>query len=143
MPLRVNATEYADKWARRTAAAVPDYTSGIDRVSTAPGVAAAASAERMRAGINEAIDSGRWAANVGSVSLTEWQNAAKTKGSARLADGVNQAKMKVEEIARINLANIERVVDQVRRLPSATFQDRLQRMVQYATQMNQNKVRRA
>lgn len=142
MPLRVNATEYADKWARRTSGAVQDYVSGVDRVTQAPGTAAAQAQDKMRAGINEAIDSGRWAANVGSVSLTEWQDAAKTKGQARLADGVNQAKMKVEEIARINLANIERVVDAVRRLPNATFQDRLNRMTTYATQMNQNKVRR-
>lgn len=143
MPLRVNAQEYAEKWSRRTSAAVPDYTAGVDRVQTAPGAAAAQAEAAMRAGINEAIDSGRWAANVGSVSLNDWQEATKTKGAARLADGVNSARMKVEEIARINLANIERVTDRVRRLPKATFNDRLQRMIQYATEMNQNKVRRS
>lgn len=142
MPLRVNAQEYAEKWARRTSGAVQDYVAGVNRVSTAPGQEAANAQEAMRAGINEAIDSGRWAANVGSVSLSDWQDAARTKGQARLADGVNSAKDKVQDIAQINLANIERVVDRVRALPKATFQDRLNRMTTYATEMNQNKVRR-
>ena len=142
MPLRVNAQEYAEKWARRTSGAVQDYVAGVNRVSTAPGQEAANAQEAMRAGINEAIDSGRWAANVGSVSLSDWQTAATTKGQARLADGVQSARDKVQDIAQINLANIERVVDRVRALPKATFQDRLNRMTTYATEMNQNKVRR-
>lgn len=142
MALKTNPAQYAEKWARNTANARPDYEAGVRRVTEAPGVKAAQAADKMLAGIEEAIRSGRWAANVASVGLSDWQNAAINKGASRLADGVQNAAGKVEEIARINLANIEQVTEQVRRMPSTTFQDRLRRMTEYATQMHGKKVKR-
>jgi len=41
---RVNASEYAEKWGRRTKVATEDYRKGVERVSQAPGEKAAAQA---------------------------------------------------------------------------------------------------
>jgi len=142
MPLKTNPAEYAEKWSRNTANARQDYEAGVKRVTEAPGVKAGQAADKMLAGIQEAISSGRWAANVASVSLQDWQKAALEKGAGRIADGVNNAMGKVEEIARINLANIEAVTDEVRRMPSTTFQDRMRRATTYMEKMHGKKVKR-
>lgn len=142
MPLKVNAREYTEKWKRNTQNAQQDYEAGVDRVQEAPGKRAAMAAQKMKQGVNEAIDSGRWANNVGRVTLEEWKRSAKEKGASRISSGVEGATQKVQEIAEINLRNIEEVKNQVDQMPSTTFQDRIQRMVRFATEMNNRKVNR-
>lgn len=142
MPLKTNPQEYTEKWARNTQNARQDYEAGVRRVTEAPGVKAAKSKDKLVQGFMDAVNSGRWEANVASVSLADWQKKAVEKGAARLSDGVQGAIGKVEEIARINLANIEAATDQVRRMSSTSFQDRVSRMVKYAELMHDKKVKR-
>ncbi len=142
MALKTNPQEYTEKWARNTQNARPDYEAGVRRVTEAPGVKAAQAKDKLIQGFMESVQSGRWEANVASVSLNDWQDKAINKGAARLSDGVQGAVGKVEEIARVNLANIEAATEKVRRMPSTTFQDRVRRMVAYAEDMHGKKVRR-
>lgn len=88
---RVNGAGWLEKWKRRLDAAGPDITNGVNRVTTAPGVAAAAASDRMLSGVTNAITSGVWARNVQKVSLNEWQQSMIKKGIPRMATGTSQA----------------------------------------------------
>lgn len=142
MALKTTPAEYAEKWGRNLTNARPDIERGVNRVTEAPGQKAAASVAKMRANILEAIDSGRWAAGVASVSLEDWKTKTLEKGLARLDSGVNAALGKVQEIATQNLANIESVKNEVDRMPNTSFQDRIQRMVAFSTKMHGKRIKK-
>lgn len=136
---KVNAQEFVDKWGRRTKAATQDYVNGINRVTEAPGQAAAKSVDRMRQGINDALDSGRWAAKVSGVSLQEWQQKAAEKGAQRIASGVDGATATMQQKAERLLQDIDASVAVVKRMPKTTLEDRINRMVTYTREMSKRK----
>lgn len=140
MPLKVNSAQYTEKWSRNLRNARPDIERGIDRVTEAPGMKAAAAEDKLRQAFLESLDSGKWRKNVSAVSLEQWKTAAKEKGLARLDSGVTGALAKVQQIAEINLANIEAVKNTVDQMPDTTFQDRIAKMVAFSTGMHDKKV---
>jgi hypothetical protein len=96
---RTTPQELAAKWAKRTKAATPEYQAGIRRVTEAPGVAAAREADRMVAGVQEAVSSGKWQERVAGVSLGSWQQSAIDKGTQRIAAGVDGAESDMAQFA--------------------------------------------
>lgn len=132
---RVTPQEYAEKWARRTAAAVPDYRSGVQRVTEAPGVQAAAKVDKMRQNVNAALDSGKWEARVAGVSLAEWKQAAIDKGAARIGAGVEAAKPDMVRFGTELLAHVDTVSAEVAAMPDLSLADRIQRAVHNMTRM--------
>lgn len=88
---RVTPQEYAEKWGRRTRGATQDYQAGVRRVTEAPGVRAAAQADRMVTGVQRAVQEGKWQDRVAAVTLQEWQQAAINKGAPRISQGVEEA----------------------------------------------------
>jgi len=58
--LRVTPAEFVEKHNRRTKAALEDLRRGVEAVTEAPGAKAAAKADKMRANLLEALDSGKW-----------------------------------------------------------------------------------
>src|SRR3990167_11290530 len=91
---RVNATQYAEKWAGRLKGSTEDIRRGVQRVTEAPGQAAARSKDLMRTKINQSIDDGTWETQVAAVSLPDWQKSVVDKGLNRIATGVDAAKPK-------------------------------------------------
>ena len=96
---KVSPSEFASKWARRTAEATGDYTRGIDRVTEAPGIKAAQKAEKLLAELQRVVNEGIWQERVAGVSLQEWKTAAKEKGAGRIAAGVQAAESDMQKFA--------------------------------------------
>lgn len=88
---RVNGAGWLKKWKANLDGAQQYIKDGVNRVTVAPGQAAAAAADRMVAGVNAAVSSGMWQKRVSSVSLQDWQNAMINKGIPRVAQGTSQA----------------------------------------------------
>lgn len=132
---RVNPQEYADKWARRTSAATEDYRKGVQRVTEAPGAAAARQADLMLRKLTESITSGKWAARVGSVSLQEWKDSASGKGVARIAAGVQSAAPGMQQMAQRLLAAVDQAVAAANQTPRGDLDANINRMVTYAREM--------
>jgi len=65
---KLTPTEVTEKHARRLKGSIEDMRAGIARVTASPTAAAAAKQDKMKAKINAAIDSGKWAAGLRSVS---------------------------------------------------------------------------
>jgi hypothetical protein len=140
--LKVNAAEFAEKWGRRMKNSRTDIERGVDRVTQAPGQRAAAAENKMRIGIMEALDSGKWKARVAAVPLEEWKDKTKNKGLARLDSGVDGAMRKVEDIAGPLLNAISSVKDEVDRMPDETFDQRIARMTAFARGMHTKRINR-
>lgn len=103
-----NPADAAAKWAQNLGAAGQAYTAGVQAVQTAPGQQAAQAADRYLAGVQANLP--KFKANVGAVSLADWQNAAVQKGAARLATGATAAQPKMANV----LTQLFPFIDQAR-----------------------------
>jgi len=136
---KLSAEQYTEKQARNLKNSLPDIRAGIERVSTAPGVAAAAAQTRMKDNLNRAIDDGRWAAKVRGVSLEEWKSAALNKGVDRIAAGIDQAHDKQVQMAGRLLAAVDSSAAKSNAMPKGTIQDSIARMTAFVEDMHKFK----
>jgi hypothetical protein len=100
----------------------------VQKVTTAPGVQAAAQQTKMLNNLQEAVSSGKWARRVASVSLEEWKSKMIDKGSARVAGGIDAAASKVVEFASQFLPFLDGIQSKVKSMPSMTLEDNIARM---------------
>jgi len=126
---KMSASEVAEKWSRNTKGATEEMRRGVQRVTEAPGAKAAAKADKMRAGIVESIDSGKWADNVAAVPLSEWKEKMLTKGVGRVSAGVDAANGKVVDFHNQLSDHQDRLSSQIENMPDLTLEDGINRMV--------------
>jgi hypothetical protein len=81
---RKTAAQVAQKWSTNLQNSTPTMTSGINGVTVAPTQLAAAQSQAYVTGVQNAVASGRWQSALQKVSLSQWQNAMKTKGIPRV-----------------------------------------------------------
>ncbi len=139
---KVTPQEYAEKWARRMKGSTEDVRRGIEKVTEAPGQAAARSADAMLAGVTRSVQDGTWARQVARVSLQEWKEKALSKGINRIAAGVDAAQSRQVQMAQDLLAAVDSVADEVRRMPKGTLEDGINRMTAFARGMSARAPRR-
>ena len=84
--------QIATDWANRLAGATDKITRGVQSVSVPPGQAAAAQKSVYIQNVQASAD--KWARNVASVSLGDWQTAMTGKGVQRVAQGAQAAQPK-------------------------------------------------
>ena len=125
--IRVTPDEFVEKHARRTKGALEDLRRGVAAVTEAPGVKAAASADKMRARLVESIDSGKWQRRVGAVTLDDWKTAMLSKGVARVPAGIDAAAGKTKKFATQLLAHETTLKDSVDKMPDLTLEDSIAR----------------
>ena len=121
------AADVADKWQRNLGNAQQEMQAGVDRVTQAPGAAAAAKKQKWVMALQDSATQDKWERNVRSVSLSQWQESMKTLGIQRAAAGATAKKPKFEAAMASLLPYIDSVRQQVRALPDNTPQDREQR----------------
>lgn len=129
MARQMSPAEITEKWKQRTSAATEDYKKGVQAVSQAPGELAAQAAPKALQNFQEAINSGRFARRVRSVTLEQWKAAASDKGAARIASGVNAAGAKTTGFWQEFLPHLQSVQAQVNSMPNVTLEDGIQRAV--------------
>jgi hypothetical protein len=123
----LSAADVAAKYAARASAAAPDYTKGVQAVTTAPGQLAAAAKEKMRAKVNESLNNGKWETNVSRVSLSEWKDAAVKKGGSRYASGVQAGQQKMQNFMAEWLPHEQQLDGILASMPSVTVEDGIAR----------------
>jgi len=132
---KLTPQEFQEKHARRLKGAVEDMRQGIERVTTAPGQAAAAKQEKMKQRLVEKIDDGTWAKRVAAVSLEDWKTKMIDKGLTRVASGIDAAQDKVIDFASQLLPHIDKVQSDIQRMPDLTLEDSIQRMTAFTRGM--------
>lgn len=120
-------SEVADKWQRNLGNAQTEMQAGVQRVTQAPGIAAAAKKQKWVMALQDSATQDKWERNVRAVSLGSWQQSMLDLGIARAAQGATQKKPKFEAAMTSLLPFIDSVRSTVRNMPDNTPQDREQR----------------
>lgn len=123
------AQEVADKWATNLGNAQTSMTNGVNRVTTAPGQAAAAKRMKWIAAIQNPATQDKWARKVSAVSLQSWKDSMTNIGIPRAAQGAAAKKPKFVAAMTTLLPYIDQVTAQVRAMPDTTPTDREQRAI--------------
>lgn len=123
------ADEVGAKWLRNIQAAQPEMTAGVQRVTVAPGVSAAAKAQKWINSLQDPAVQDKWKRNVSNVSLQQWQSAMTTYGINRVSQGAQEKLPKFVTAMNSLLPFIDNLASQVRNMPDNTYADREQRML--------------
>lgn len=138
---RLTALQAREKHARNTKASREDMVNGIQAVTEAPGKKAAAKADKMLLGITEAIQSGKWAARVGAVTLEDWKSKMITKGVPRVSAGIDAAAADIESFYDQLFSYQDSYLSSLHSMPDLTIDDAEARMVTNMRKMSQFKRR--
>lgn len=112
---RVTPEAAAQKWSTRLQNATPDITAGVNRVTEAPGVAAARQKQLWVSRVTQSAD--KWARRVSAVSLPDWQRSMIDKGVPRIAGGATAAVPKVTAFMQEFLPWVDQGVQQIANMP--------------------------
>lgn len=128
----VDAATAAQRWVGAAAGAQQRYVDGVQSTSKDPTALAIAQQNKLLTNVTQAITSGRYARNLSRVGKAGWQQAAVAK-AANYSVGIQAAQAKYEQAIGPVLSQIATLQSQIASMPSATFQDNLNRMVAFAT----------
>ena len=135
----LTAAQFADKHIRRTKAALEDMRAGVNAVTVSPTLKAAAKADKMKARLVEAIDSGKWAEGLKRVSLEEWKDKMLKLGVSRVSQGLDENRGKIEAFAAQLLPYIDAGIPKINSMPDVTLEDSIQKMAEWSRYMSKMK----
>lgn len=127
MPVRATADQATQRWVQGIGNATQKIQDGVARVQQAPGQKAAAAADKWLSRVQQS--QAKWKANVGRVSLADWQQSMTSVGIARIAQGAQAKQGKFTAFMTEFLPYLQRGVQQIDAMPSTTLQDGIQRAV--------------
>lgn len=136
---KLTAAQFADKHIKRTSAALDDMRAGVNAVTIAPGIKAAAKADKMRARLLESLDSGKWADNVKKVPLDEWKKKMIDVGISRVSGGLTANRAKIEAFAADFLPFVESNQNAISTMPDVSIEDSIARMAEWTRRMSKFK----
>lgn len=125
--VRANPQEATTKWVNRLSGATAEIQAGIDRVTEAPGVKAAAKRQKWIQAVQASQD--KWARNVAAVSLEQWKQLFKDVGVQRIAQGAQAKRSKYTAFANQFFPYLDQGIQRVAAMPDTTFEERIQRAV--------------
>ncbi len=137
-----SAQSVAQKWVRSMQGATQSMRDGVQSVTEAPGVRAAASVDLYKQKVMEAADSGKYADGCRSVSLEDWRRAYLEKGLQRVGTGATAAQTKQEAFFSWLLPIAEASKADVASMPKGTLEDSKARMLRNMENMSRAKYRR-
>lgn len=132
MPVRSDPQTATNKWVQNISAATDRMTAGANRVTTAPGQAAAAAADKWLQRVT--ASKAKFASRVASVSLQSWQQSYINVGIPRVAQGANAKQGKVLAFMQEFMPYLQRGVQTIDQMPSTTLEDGIARataMIRY------------
>lgn len=132
-----NPTDVAKKWADRTKNAGAAYTAGVNSVTESPTEKAAQKVDKYQAGVQRAVDEGRYVNGLRSVSLADWKAATAEKGASRLATGASAAQTKMASFLGEMLPYQEAARSRIEAMPDNTLEERIARSAEMQRLMSQ------
>lgn len=121
--------EVSQKWLTNLSNATAEMTAGVARVTVAPGQSAAAKKQKWVNALMDTNTQDKWARNVSSVTLQQWQAAMNNYGINRVSQGAQAKQAKFQAAVSSLLPFIDQLAATVRAMPDNTPADREQRML--------------
>lgn len=125
---KLTPAEAREKHARRLKGATEDMRLGVEKVTEAPTLKAAAKKDKMKANLNKSLDNGKWERGLKRVSLEEWKRQMVDKGVGRVAAGIDGAAAKVESFYAELFPFQDALKEQIKKMPDITLEDNINRM---------------
>lgn len=110
MIMPINTAAILEKWKRNSQAATEDMKRGAQSVTESPTVKAARSVDKMVRNLQEAVNSGRYAAQCNKVTVGDWQTAYIQKGLRNFSNGVQN----ISPAAQKAMADQQQYAEQVK-----------------------------
>jgi hypothetical protein len=129
MPTQQDPATVAARWVSHIGGAVDKIRQGVQSVTTAPTQAAAAAGNLWQQRVADPATLAKFQRSLSRVSLSDWQNAMINKGIPRIATGASNAKDKFTGFLTQFLPFVNNIANQVRSMPKATLDDRINRAV--------------
>ena len=121
MPVRSDPQAATAKWVANLSNSTAAMTAGAQRLQTSPGASAAAAADKWLAKVTQAKD--KFKARVGSVTLSQWQQAFTTYGVSRVASGAQAKQGKMAAFQADWLAYLQANMGTIDKMPTTTLED--------------------
>lgn len=135
MAVKMTPDEFVEKHARRLSGATEDIRRGVEKVTEAPGIKAAAAQEKMKARLIASIDSGVWARRTRAVSVDDWRKKMINKGIPAISTGITEAADKVRSFAAQLLPAIDKAQGVIAGMPSVTLEQNISRATTFMREM--------
>lgn len=119
----------AAKWATNLSNSVNSIRAGVQAVTTSPTQLAAAAVTTWQARLADPATATKYTRGLQRVTLNDWQQAMLNKGIPRISSGAQAATPKFQKFLTAFLPFEMNVAQQVRSMPKATLQDRINRAV--------------
>jgi ElaB/YqjD/DUF883 family membrane-anchored ribosome-binding protein len=136
--VNLSAAQISDKWGKRMKSSITDIQAGIDTVTESPTEKAAAKQDKMKQNLNAAIDNGRWASGLRSVSLSDWKTKTKQKVGERMSSGVDAGMPKRQKFDQYLVSTLNGVMPEINSMPDMTLEDSVNRVRKLMTHMRDN-----
>lgn len=133
---KVTAQQWLEKWGQRLNGSQQFITNGVNALTEAPGVKAAAAQDRMLTNLTNAITSGLWAKQVSGVSLTQWKAAMTNKGIPRIAQGVTAAQSNKVNVITALLTAVDQAAAAAHAQPKGSLEQNINRAVTFMRAMS-------
>lgn len=134
----MSAQQIAEKWSRNTKNGVTDYKNGVNNVNVNPAQLAIQNADIWRENVSSQKAQQRYTNGLSTVTLADWKKAAIDKGANRISQGVDNAMSKEINFAKYIVDTTYRIAEDVRNMPKATLDDRINRAVSQMRMMAEN-----
>lgn len=130
-----NPTRVAEKWVRNLSGSTTEIRDGVQAVTESPTAKAADQAEKYRLNVNAAVDSGKYANRLRSVSLEQWKQATLDKGIGRIATGAAAAEGDFADFMGELIPFQEGLQRQIDAMPDTTLEDAIARQAAWTRGM--------
>jgi hypothetical protein len=110
----------AKKWVGGMQRATESMEAGVKAVTEAPGMKAAAAADKWAEGVRKAKESGKFARRASKTTLSEWQQSMIKKGIPRVSEGAAQAESEFAKFMGEFLPVAYASSDEIAGMPSGT-----------------------
>lgn len=137
----IDAAQLVSKWAERTGSqsSINAYKEGVQRVTEAPTVKAAAKLDKYLAGIQAALDSGKTRDALMNSPLELYRNNAVNVGAGRIASGVKKGTPKMQSFAQAFVPFLQSAQAANAQLPDTTLEDRIAKSADMQRRLSQFK----
>lgn len=136
MPKIINAGALGAKWAQRTANAADAYKAGINAVTENPMDKAAAAADTWFQRVSAPETRDKFRNNLQGRNINDWKGPALGKGAANFVTGAREGQAKYQAYITDAAPFMQQAMDEINRMPKATFEDRQARARRWAEIMH-------
>lgn len=136
---KITPSQGAEKWSRRLGESTEDIRRGVEAVTESPMEKAAKNLEKAKRNYVSSIDSGKMAARLRAVPLSEWKDKMTNVGIPRVATGASAAQGKVASFFGELFPHIESGQTKIDAMPDVTIQHAKDRVSAWIDHMVQFK----